>query len=110
MIYNDHQLCRMQGIAYREAAENNPSKASDVHIYPVPSSNFLTIELSNEQATNTPFKIYNLIGKQIYNGNITGNQIDLNLKGICSSNGMYIIEIQLGNGKINTQKFIYEGY
>ncbi len=77
-------------------------KDYNIKIYPNPTSNFITIESTNNI---TSVIIYNIQGHQLKNlNNINKQQIGININDL--SKGLYIIETHLKENKIFTQKII----
>ena len=78
-------------------AEQNPK------IYPVPATDLLNITLENSSIIPEKFIISDMQGRKVYeqtNSNKTGDY-QINTNNIPS--GMYILQIQIGNGLINRQ-------
>ena len=67
----------------------------DVHFYPVPAKDFLTIQLTGiEESTETIFKISDCNGKQIYILKTDHLFENIDLRGLAS--GLYSLEVQHG--------------
>ena len=80
--------------------ENNENKIS---IFPNPTNNFITIQNRQNLTDNFEFKIVDLTGRIVKNGNSKFNE-QINIESLTSGN--YIIQIQTDSNQNFTQKFI----
>ena len=80
--------------------ENNENKIS---IFPNPTNNFITIQNRQNLIDNFEFKIVDLTGRIVKNGNSKFNE-QINIEGLTSGN--YVIQIQTENGEKFTEKLI----
>lgn len=82
---------------------NDFEEENTLKIYPNPSNSLLNIELQNEISNGT-IEIYDLLGKQIFQQNITSNSI-LPIDVANWNTGVYIIKIASENS-LKTQRFV----
>ncbi|WP_353084313.1 FG-GAP-like repeat-containing protein [Flavobacterium sp.] len=76
---------------------------SEFSLYPIPAKNVLNIKTNNE-ITLKLAKVFDLNGKQVFESNITSNQIPTE----SLSKGTYILLLRDSNDKDYSQKFIKE--
>lgn len=79
-------------------------KLNDIlSIYPNPTNSFFTIQNKQNSSENFEYKIVDLTGRIIKNGNSKFNQ-QINIESL--TNGNYIIQIQTDNNQNFIQKLI----
>jgi hypothetical protein len=68
-------------------------KAGDMKMYPVPTSNLLTVELSTKEAIQQ-IRIYDVFGKEVTNlkMNMDGNSAVIDMEGKAA--GIYLVSIE----------------
>lgn len=76
---------------------------SEFSLYPIPAKNVLNIKTNNE-ITLKLAKVFDLNGKQVFESNLTSNQIPTE----SLSKGTYILLLRDSNDKDYSQKFIKE--
>lgn len=74
-----------------------------ISIYPNPTNNFITIQNKENSTENFEYKIVDLTGKIVTNGNSKFNE-QINIESLESGN--YIIQIETENGEKLTEKLI----
>lgn len=78
-------------------------EASELDIYPNPVADLLTIKLSKPAAGN--WSIYNQIGQQVLNGNLTGSETQLSVNSLAK--GIYVLQIKDENNiSVKVKKII----
>lgn len=80
------------GIIYKKNFNlSNPNFATNnnIKVYPNPTSNIINIQVINKVENVTNYSIFNLTGKEVENGKIINNRIDL--KNI--SDGEYLVKL-----------------
>lgn len=82
------------------ARENQATAKLDIHVYPVPTSDFLNIANVSEKAT---YRVYNVMGQTISEGAIHNNIINVTN----FNSGNYILEVT-DNETTVTKRFIRE--
>jgi hypothetical protein len=97
--YNKHGITC--GIPDLTTNIDNQIASDFLKVYPNPFSNFITIEADNESPLNYSF--YDLAGREVYSGKLTGKINKLELIEIPS--GLYILQIEI-NSRIFHQKII----
>lgn len=81
----------------------NSNLKSEIHIYPNPIVDILTIALSS-QYTNTQIEIENTLGQKVYETKNISNINTINIKHLES--GIYLIKVYTAGQLIGTDKFI----
>lgn len=76
--------------------------SSEVHIYPNPAHNVLTIEGNNLKEA----ALYSAIGTLVKRTEITGKTVTLNVSGL--TKGIYFVRIMTSEGNISTRKVVIE--
>jgi len=69
-----------------------------VRIYPNPTQNYITIQLTNEIVGETKMDLFDVQGRKIISKNTFQNTEELNLSSL--SGGIYFLSIQNKNHKI----------
>lgn len=87
-----------QDVSISTSIEN--SKENPISIYPNPTTDFVKIKTNNNSTVN----IINLVGKVVYNSNVSQNEISIDVSSW--SAGIYIVNITNENGKKNSYKLI----
>ncbi len=88
------------------ATENNSTIKTGVTVWPVPNNGSFSVLISNDGA-ETEFKIYDILGKEIKKGTLSGNrQENINLQ----AKGVFILKVADATTKkvLHTQKIIVE--
>jgi hypothetical protein len=82
---------------------------TDIHVYPNPTSDLLILDVSDVIALNGyKFKIYELLGKEVYGTNITTAKTEISLKAL-GAKGMYVLHIlDANNVRIQSQQIVLE--
>lgn len=75
----------------------------DIILFPNPTNNFITIQNSKNSTENYEYKIVELTGRIVKNGNSKFNE-QINIESLTSGN--YIIQIETENGVMFTEKLI----
>lgn len=89
------------GIAYYQGNTNVsvaevPQALDNVKIYPNPTKNLLTIDMGNTSFKNTHLQVTDLLGKTLYQQNITATKTSLSLANY--SRGIYLVKINSQSG------------
>lgn len=79
------------------------NKKGQIKIYPNPASNFVSIQILENTIENFEYKIVDLTGRIVKNGNSKFNE-QINIESLTSGN--YIIQIETESGEKFTQKLI----
>ncbi|MBA4152805.1 S8 family serine peptidase [Flavobacterium sp.] len=69
-----------------------------VRVYPNPTQNYITIQLTNEIVGETKIDLFDIQGRKIISKNTIQNTEELNLSGL--TDGIYFLSIQNNNHKI----------
>ncbi len=82
---------------------------TDIHVYPNPTSDLLILDVSDVIALNGyKFKIYELLGKEVYTTAITTAKTEISLQSL-GTKGMYILHVlDANNVRILTQQIVLE--
>lgn len=67
--------------------------SKELSIYPQPSSGIIYLKMAGGSMSNAKYRVYDLQGKEILNGQASSNTIDLN----DLENGIYLIQINIGD-------------
>jgi hypothetical protein len=76
---------------------------TEILVFPNPTNNFITIHSKQNLTDNFEFKIVDLTGRIVKNGNSKFNE-QINIQSLTSGN--YIIQIQTDSNQFFTQKLI----
>lgn len=77
---------------------------NSIRIFPNPTSDYIRIELADNQIQK--ISLYSLTGENLITKNIDQKSVDLNISYLI--HGIYILEIELINGKVFKQKIMKE--
>lgn len=110
IVYVNIPLTDLPACPIVTGIKNEVSPISNVALYPNPTSNNATVEVSLAQASKMNVVIMNSVGQVIntvtVNGNTGINRVDLNLSSL--SSGLYFYQVQVGESKSVTKKFVVE--
>ncbi len=79
-------------------------KSIGINIYPNPFDHMTKISLSDIDQENTPYKLVDLSGRILQEGNFDGNQLILLRNNL--TNGIYILSVHLENGTTVSKRLI----
>lgn len=82
---------------------NEKTNITEVQIYPVPATNFLTISMNEEVLDNIEYLVYNLIGDEVLRGMITSKTTTLLFPNDMIS-GKYLLKVS-GSNSSRTMAF-----
>jgi hypothetical protein len=104
-ISGNNQDCQsVEDVQAACALSSDDFNLSELSIYPNPFNNKISISLGNEYQ-NVKTTMVDMTGKQLFVDVFSGNLYEINqLEGLTS--GMYLLTIELENGKRFTQKII----
>ena len=88
------------------STEDNAKLSSRVSVWPIPNKGSFYVSMANEGA-EAEFKIYDILGKEIKNGRLDGNQPEnINLQ----AKGVFILKVSDATTKevLHTQKIIVQ--
>lgn len=74
---------------------------SKILVYPNPTNNFITIKSKKKSAENFRYKIFDITGRNVINGNSKFNE-QINVESL--NIGNYIIQLETENGQKSTEK------
>ncbi len=101
-----NQLIVTSSIGYNQVTLSTNeilNSKSKIFIYPNPTNNFITIQNEENTTENFEYKIVDLIGRIVKNGNSKFNE-QINIESLESGN--YIIQIETENGEKLTKKLL----
>lgn len=99
-VYLDNvSLVESDGIShYSEIAPN-------IHTYPNPASETVTILFENLETTSAPeYQLFDLFGRNLMNGKIMDEETTLNISSL--ANGIYLLKVVEGNQIMGTAKIV----
>jgi len=79
----------------RTLSTNVEDKIEIFNIYPNPAQNLLTFSFESERQTPIKIRIYDAVGKEIYNSNFYDNSGELKIESF--KNGLYNFTAEIGN-------------
>ncbi len=85
--------------------EDHRLSSLDFNIYPNPSNRILIIDLQPSAGQNSQIKIFNAIGKQIFQSTTLGDQLTVDISKF--QNGIYFVQLSSENN-ISIQKLIIQ--
>ena len=88
-LYDEHQYYVH---FYYSPTGINEMDDSSVSLYPNPTTGMLKVKSKSIQSV----AVYNLMGQQVYEIDAVGDEVSLDLKGLC--NGMYLLMVQTIDG------------
>lgn len=110
IVYVNIPLTDLPACPIVTGIKNEISPISNVALYPNPTSNNATVEVSLAQASKMNVVVMNSVGQVVntvsVNGNTGINRVDLNLSNLTS--GLYFYQVQVGDSKSVTKKFVVE--
>jgi hypothetical protein len=89
---------------------NDELKVKSVKLFPNPTQDLLTIELSGELDQHVHFAIYSMQGQLIENGFFKGSKYTIDLHSKQINAGLYSIRLIVENKMNYTKKFVYENH
>jgi type IX secretion system substrate protein len=89
---------------YKLATEEVLSNENSISIYPNPTSGIFNVEFSQD-TENTTVEVLNLMGKVIFNENVTTSKLTLDLSN--EAKGIYLVKITT-NGNTTIEKVVYQ--
>ncbi len=81
-------------------------KAFNFDVYPNPSNNLVTLHLQLDKSNSVSFNLFNSVGQIVYSSatqNMNSGNQDIEINTANLSNGMYILDLQVGDEKVNTK-------
>ncbi|MFH2096419.1 MAG: T9SS type A sorting domain-containing protein [Bacteroidota bacterium] len=72
--------------------------------FPNPASDYLLIEISGDQVQNLTYSLYDLTGKSISAGSVTGTQTKVSLAGLARAT--YILSVKQDNTEVKSFQII----
>lgn len=75
-----------------------------VSVYPNPTSNYLTLKISEFDKSNLSYLLHDINGKLLRNEKLSGNETQINMSNYVSST--YFLKVITGNQSIKTFKII----
>ena len=79
--------------------------APDIHTYPNPATESITIQIDNPDAVTAPeYQLFDLFGKELRKGNLTGEQTVVNISNL--ANGIYVLKVTEGDKMLGTAKIV----
>jgi hypothetical protein len=91
------RLTKGENLGQNEIADADYS----LNVYPNPAASFLNIELRDVKFENSKLSLYNAMGSLVYEGNIIGNKMKINIGNLPS--GLYVISILTKTKQITKQ-------
>jgi hypothetical protein len=85
------------------STQDNKLGATSIKIYPNPANNEFTIALNNN--LDADIKIYNMLGKVVYQGSTSNGKIEVRTNGNLTS-GLYIVSATTDDNKTIQSKLI----
>ncbi len=83
----------------------NESEKIGFNLYPNPSSQLLTINISDLDLTNAELKMVDMLGKEIFKSKLNQNTTIISTSEF--ANGVYFIQVKADN-KLETQKLLIQ--
>jgi hypothetical protein len=79
--------------------------APNIHTYPNPASETVTILFENLETTSAPeYQLFDLFGRNLMNGKIMDEETTLNISSL--ANGIYLLKVVEGNQIMGTAKIV----
>ncbi len=75
-----------------------------VSAYPNPTTDYLTLEVKDFELSTFNFKLFDMSGKLLQNGKITGNQTSITMSNFVPAT--YFVKVVQGNKEVKTFKII----
>ena len=74
---------------------------NDVYIYPVPASNYLTVEMNNKFDSESTIQLYNINGQLVKELRVPANQQTIQINVTNFEDGIYLLKLVSGNTVLN---------
>lgn len=97
-----------QGVqqAFEISVVSEIKEAKDINLlvsaYPNPTTDYLTLSISEFDISNLSYQLYDMQGKLLQNEKITGNQTNIDMRNLVSAT--YILQVVQSNKEVKTFK------
>lgn len=108
--YDDHELCALQGVAYKKAQIDTSTLKFEpkLNVFPSPSNGFITVELIGNLKGTFELNLISLTGQLIVKKETVTNQTVVDLKTLNISQGIYLVEFKhIGTAQTFRTRFVY---
>jgi hypothetical protein len=107
--YDNQAICKLVGLQYRKPNQQTDNQKLVLQVYPNPSNGRLSIAL---QGNTNRYKLHalrlvNVMGQEIYQLHCNSEEMELDLRALSISSGIYLLQTQLSSGEVLQSKIIY---
>ncbi len=105
LIINDDLNNVVRRVVGPLAVNNITNESTELSIYPNPANNFVRILLNTNISVGSKLFVYNLLGQEVYNENVTKFNDEVVIRTDGFNEGIYLLKLYLPNGETFTKKF-----
>lgn len=107
--YDNQAICNLVGLQYRKPNQQTDKQKLLLQAYPNPSNGSLSIALqgnTNRYSINA-IRLVNVMGQEVYQLPFNSEEIELDLRSLGISAGIYLLQAKVSSGEVLQTKIIY---